>query len=84
MRNKTYKVYGRDKGSNENPRYLFTTSGYNRKEAIKHARLRVKGAKTITSVVWYSFDYLLLRLGSEPCICCGGCKPWIAVSYPKC
>jgi len=51
MIHKTYKVYGRDRGSKEKPRYLFTTSGYDRQEAIKHARNRVKGAKTITRVV---------------------------------
>jgi len=48
---KTYKVYGHDRGSKEKDRYLFTISGYNKREALGYARNSVKGAKVITRLV---------------------------------
>lgn len=48
---KTYKIYGYDKGEKKHKdRYLFTTSAFNKKDALRQARHRVKGAKVITRI----------------------------------
>lgn len=48
-----YAVFGRDRGNTKaKPRYLFTVVAYNKTEARKQARNRVKGAYTITKVVF--------------------------------